>query len=189
MNILDATELIQAIDTYELILSQYPEVVPTIGFSVLQQEVNMDKIRQRVTLGYSDLLKPAATQNTGVMTLRREANNSPTTDYFISLLVRQPTEALPRRTATRFKRLGGAVAAFSWAYDAQGSQSELENPENIQDIHEAFARCALLSDATRHLVVHTAERRTSYIARLEDKKTSSTEKKRLKEAIRHAKLK
>ncbi len=192
MHILEAPELIQASDTYELILIHYPEIVPSIGFNVLQQSISLLNIKSRAALGSANLINEPTNGQTGHVTLTREPKTSQTTDYRLSLLNPDLLEGLPRLSVTRMRRLGSAVSTTLYLRDEQGKLSRAPfdtQAEELYKLHSALAQSMLVSPQARNHVETVQARRDSHLAQIADPGVSTADKNRIRDGLQHITLK
>lgn len=211
MQILDSPELIKSMDIYELLLASYPEVIPVVGFTVLQTRISLERISTRAALGATDLIKPPTGETYGVVSLRKIIPSLPLPEYQLSLLCRSEkhyeeseeergereecfrskvrAEHLVISSFTRFTRNGSAIRTRTYQRDNQGQTDEFIPPEKrLLQIHCALAQSILISDQAHQEVIDTQATLDERTAQSKDENRTPAQRKSLTNSLKHIKL-
>jgi len=184
-------ELIGALDCYALVLHEIPELVPAIGFIVLQGIVDIQEAQKRAVLGLpiavSDLPKEfeEVPKQYGIVTLRKVASDIAVETYSLTLISYGLT--LPRRTESEFTRLGSAVKIKTGRVNEQGTPSPNADA-SITGLHSRLLISILQSDKLIKTIEDLQERRRQIRRVMQDPKVPKSAKKSLKEGLKHATL-
>lgn len=187
-------ELTRAFDAHELLLLQYPEVVPDIGFTVLQgwfvpeqasrAALGLDIDVRDIQMCYPD----DAPESHNVVTLQRAPTENSMQIYRLSVVCKRLGQ-VGARYATVFKRYGSAVWADTSFFNEQGFEYKVDD-RDVTALHIALTAQMLLRD-DRHAkkVAKLHEGQVQAAIKLKDVTTSPAQKKALKQSIEILKLK
>lgn len=191
MRIIDPTEIGYAMDVYGLQLAHAPEVIPTIGFTVLQAAVDLDKVNTWAELGIGNLLHlldyNENASDFDMVTLRKTASDSSVEAYRLALHCTD-SERLPAKSATDLTRKGKAISAETYTFDRQGNPTISHDP-SLQRLHINLARHVLLSSDASEKVQKLKTVRQALEQELRSPKLSPARRKGIAAGLKEAKLK
>jgi hypothetical protein len=173
-------ELAIEIDRYEMFIAGYSEIVPTIGFTVLQAQTSPAILRHDVRTSTDIELSPLNAVDSDAMnerlivTMRRQAADN----YTLGLT--QSADGVFMRSEARIQRTGARVAVDGVLFDRQGVVIGEKVPSVL--LHAVIAIAALQSPLTKERILAVENRRMDYETRLQDATLSLAEVKQIKSA-------